>query len=103
MDENCPRYFHDEGAEFNPTLIPAPDLCATCVKNDAGDPEEDVLCNLTRADQQDEEVFLCFAYQPSSPAVNREEVLRSLCEQAGMEYTDDSCVPGEDYERPIYF
>lgn len=57
-------YFHDDGTEFNPDLIPKPSLCTTC-KKDAFSKEE-VFCNLTRADQQGEERFICFAYESIS-------------------------------------
>ncbi len=77
MRENdSPKYFNDDGTEFIPGLRPTPDLCVSCVRNEMHDAEEDVLCNLTRADQQDDEVFVCFAYQPISPTINRADVLR---------------------------
>ena len=55
------RIFDDDGAEINPDLISKPSLCVSCKKD--GDPSEEVLCNLTRADQQDEEEFECFAFE----------------------------------------
>ena len=82
------RYYNDDGTEFNPDLIPMPALCVSCSKRD--DPEEEVLCNLTRADEQGEEIFLCFAYEPHSPEVDWEAVLRSLCEQAGVDYPESN-------------
>ena len=81
------RYFNDNGTEFNPGMAPLPDLCVSCRKRDV--PSQEVLCNLTRADGQGEEIFLCFAYEPASPGVDREAVLRDLCEQAGVEYPDE--------------
>ena len=90
MTENDgPRYFNDDGTEFNPDLHPTPDLCVSCVMNETHDAVEEVVCNLTRADQEGDEVFLCFAYQPISPRINREEVLRALCEQVGVAYPDE--------------
>lgn len=86
------QYFDDDGTELDPNLMATPDLCASCNKH--AEPGQEVLCNPTRIDQVGEDVFVCFAYQPESPSVAREAVLRSLCEQAGME---DS-VPGEDSE-----
>ncbi|MFC1792957.1 hypothetical protein ACFL3Q_05160 [Planctomycetota bacterium] len=53
MDENEPKYFDDEGTEINPNLVPKPDLCITC-KKDSLSGEEEILCNLTRADQMGE-------------------------------------------------
>jgi hypothetical protein len=89
------QYFDDDGTELNPDLMATPDLCASCTKN--GSAEQEVVCNLTRLDQEGEDVFLCFAYQPESPNVDREAVLRSLCERAGVEYSDD-LDGGEDPE-----
>ncbi len=60
------------------------------------DAKQEVLCNLTRDDQQCEEVFLCFAYRPMSPGIVCEEVLRELCEEAGVEYPEE--LPGTDDE-----
>lgn len=58
------RYLDDDGNELNPDLIPRPALCISCDKNDNGDPEEEILCNLNRLDQQDEPEFRCDAYEP---------------------------------------
>ena len=57
-----PRYFDDDGEELNPDLISKPALCVSCVKDD--DPSQEMLCNLNRLDQQDEDDFKCFAYEP---------------------------------------
>jgi len=57
-------FFHDDGTEINPDLITKPSLCVSCRKD--GDPNEEVLCTLTRADQQGEEDFQCFAFEPKS-------------------------------------
>ncbi|MDD5457899.1 MAG: hypothetical protein PHF37_00680 [Phycisphaerae bacterium] len=62
MTENIPRYFNDDGSEINPDLIIKPDLCITC-RNDDLSGEDEVLCNLTRADQDGEEEFHCEAYR----------------------------------------
>ena len=67
MENNKPKYFNDDGTEINPDLIPKPSLCITC-KKDGQSGEEEILCNLTRADpqadQQGEEEFICEAYEP---------------------------------------
>lgn len=81
------KYFNDDGTEFNPDLMPTPSLCTTCRK--AGDPRQEMVCNLNRADQQGEEVFICFAYQPNSPSIDRKAVLRKLCQQAEVECTEE--------------
>ena len=49
MDEEMPKYMNDDGTEFNPDLIPKPDLCITC-KKDGLTGKEEILCNLNRAD-----------------------------------------------------
>jgi hypothetical protein len=62
MNDRTPKYFDDEGAEINPDLIPKPDQCITCKKD--GEPgEQEILCTITRADQQGEEEFICEAYE----------------------------------------
>jgi len=81
-------YDNDDGTEFNPDLIPTPDLCIACSKNETAGAEENILCNLTRADAMDEDVFICFAYQPNSPNTDRKAVLRKLCRQAGIPCTE---------------
>lgn len=55
-------FYNDDGTEINPDLVPKPSLCVSCKHDD--DPKEEVLCILTRADQQDEAEFQCFAYAP---------------------------------------
>ena len=57
-------FFRDDGTETNPDLIAKPSLCVSCRKDD--DPNEEVPCTLTRADQQGEEEFRCFAFEPKS-------------------------------------
>ena len=63
MTEHIRKYFDDEGNEINPNLISKPDLCITCKKNELSG-EEEILCNLTRADQQGQDEFTCDAYEP---------------------------------------
>jgi len=55
-------FFRDDGAVINPNLIRKPSLCVSCRKDD--DPQEEILCTLTRADQQGEEEFRCEAFEP---------------------------------------
>lgn len=59
--DNRMKYFDDDGNELNPDLFPKPQLCLSCKKND--DPNEEILCNLTRLDQRNEPEFICFAYE----------------------------------------
>jgi hypothetical protein len=65
MDEQNYRYFDDDGTEINPDLISKPDLCITCKKNELSG-EEEILCNLTRSDQQGQDEFICEAYEPKN-------------------------------------
>ena len=59
------KFFDDDSTEINPDLIPKPDLCVTCKKdNEPG--KEKMLCTLTRADQQGEDEFYCEAYEPKA-------------------------------------
>lgn len=90
-----PRYFNDDGTEFTPELIPIPDLCVSCISRETQDAEEEVLCNLTRADQQGDDDFVCFAYLPISPSTDREKIRGERCEQARAEYPEDSCEPDD--------
>lgn len=62
MEDNKPKYFDDDGTEINPDLVPKPDLCVSCKKD--GQLNQEILCNLTRADQQGEDEFHCEAYEP---------------------------------------
>ena len=59
------KFFDDDGTEINPDLIPKPDLCVSCAKDNVPGKEE-MLCTLTRADQQGEDEFYCEAYQARS-------------------------------------
>ena len=59
-------YYHDDGTELNPDLIPKPSLCVACAKDQLHDEMEQILCNLNRLDQQGEEEFICFAYVPKA-------------------------------------
>ena len=63
MDNNIPKFFNDDGTEVNPDLIPKPSLCISC-KKDGLSGEEEILCNLTRMDPQEEDEFKCYAYEP---------------------------------------
>jgi hypothetical protein len=57
MNDYESKFFDDDGHEINPDLIPTQDLCLTCIKNSLGR-EEDILCLLTRSDQQDHDEFV---------------------------------------------
>lgn len=62
MDNNHPKFYDDDGTEINPDLVPKPDLCISCRKDELRDEEH--LCDLTRMDQQGTDAFLCEAYEP---------------------------------------
>ena len=55
------RFIRDDGTGINPELVKKPDLCVTCRKD--SNPDEEILCILTRADQEDETEFRCFGYE----------------------------------------
>lgn len=59
--EEIHGFFDDDGYEVNLDLIKKPSLCLTCVND--GDPNEELLCKMTRFDQQGEDDFTCFAYK----------------------------------------
>jgi hypothetical protein len=58
-------YYYDDGAEFDPEQIPKPELCLKCCSNDIQDGDEEILCNLTRADQATGKDFRCYGFQPA--------------------------------------
>ena len=53
-------YYNDDGTEVNPDLYPKPSLCVLCTNNDKA--SEEIVCNLTRMDQVNDEEFICDAY-----------------------------------------
>ncbi len=54
-------FYDDDGTEVNTDLIPKPDLCAICKKQD--DPNEQILCALNIMDQRNDDKFKCFAFE----------------------------------------
>lgn len=56
--------FDDDGNPINPHSIPKPGLCLLCKLEDDDDPEENILCSLTRYDQRNEKEFKCRAFEP---------------------------------------
>jgi hypothetical protein len=67
IDEMDPRkiagIFDDDGYEIQRKTIKMQPLCLTCLKNNSEDWENDVMCNLTRFDQQKSDNFKCYDYQ----------------------------------------
>ncbi len=54
-------YYDDDGNELDISNLKMPDLCQSCEKKD--DQREEILCNLNRLDQQNDDDFQCGAYQ----------------------------------------
>lgn len=54
-------FFDDDGYEVNLDLVKKTSLCLTCKNND--DPAQELLCNMTRFDQEGNEEFICHAYK----------------------------------------
>lgn len=69
MNDNNSGYYTDDGEKLDPNLIPKPSLCTTCKKDD--DPREEILCNLNRLDQKNEEEFKCYSYESKYVEGNR--------------------------------
>lgn len=67
MTDNEPisGFFDDDGTPINPDLIAKPSLCISCKKD--GNPHEEMLCILNRADQADAKEFVCYAFEPRDP------------------------------------
>ena len=61
-DNGKARFYRDDGTEINTELVKKPSLCVTCINDD--NPDEEILCILTRDDQRDKQVFICNAYKP---------------------------------------
>jgi len=53
-------YYDDDGNELDPTTIVIPQMCLVCDKLNR--PEEEILYNLNRLDQKDEDEFKCGAF-----------------------------------------
>lgn len=61
MNDILHGFFNDGGTPVNPDLISKPGLCVMC-KHD-NDSKQEMLCALTRMDQQGEDDFQCDAYE----------------------------------------
>lgn len=66
-------YFDDDGNELDISNLQMPQLCLSCEKKD--DPHEEILCNLNRLDQVDEEDFKCGAYQSIYGELENETII----------------------------
>lgn len=56
-------YYDDDGNQIHPENLPKPGLCIICKKNTCDDSEEEMLCNLNRLDQRNDEEFICGAFE----------------------------------------
>ena len=65
MTDDISGFYKDDGTRIDPEQVPKPVLCETC-KRDGVSKEEEILCTLTRSDQEGEENFKCGAYEPKS-------------------------------------
>lgn len=54
-------FFDDDGYEIIPELLKKPPLCLLCANDD--NPEEVILCTLTRHGQENEDTFVCHAFR----------------------------------------
>ena len=55
--------YDDDGNKIDRLYIPVPSLCLSCKSFLVGDWEENILCDLTRADWKEEEEFECYAWR----------------------------------------
>lgn len=58
-----PPFYHDDGTEINPDLVPVPGMCLVCKKWNNGDPEEEILCKLNQIDHMKSDDFECYEFE----------------------------------------
>lgn len=58
--EHISGYFNDDGTPIDINTMRMPGLCTICINND--DPDQEILCNLTRLDYNPDEEFICYAF-----------------------------------------
>ena len=56
-------FFTDDGYEISPEQIKIPPLCLSCKRYYQPGPEDDILCNLCRIDQNDPDNFQCGSFE----------------------------------------
>jgi hypothetical protein len=59
-DKPLSGFFRDDGTRIDPAQVSKPDLCLMCRRD--GDPSEEILCILTRDDQEGSPDFVCHAF-----------------------------------------
>ena len=73
-------YLSDDGTKIDQTTVPTPILCLSCLKNN--DATEEVSCMINRMDQMKDvkngDRYLCFAYEPNDPSINKKKVHRDM-------------------------
>jgi hypothetical protein len=65
MTNESSGFFRDNGTMIDPAQVIRPALCETC-SNDGSSEDEEILCVLTRSDQEGEGEFKCFSYKPKT-------------------------------------
>ena len=65
MTEDISGFYRDDGTRIDPEKVSRPALCEKC-KRDGINKEEEILCILTRSDQEGEERFECAAFESKS-------------------------------------
>lgn len=63
MTDDESGFYRDDGTRIDPENVSKPALCENC-KRDGINREEEILCILTRSDQEVEERFKCAAFEP---------------------------------------
>lgn len=56
--------YDDEGNLVDLSTVPVPARCMLCSSFGSNDPEENILCNLNRFDQRNEDTFECESFDP---------------------------------------
>lgn len=63
MTDAVSGFYRDDGTRIDPGKVAKPTMCEKC-KRDGINKEEEILCILTRSDQEGEERFKCAAFEP---------------------------------------
>lgn len=65
-EDDIPVYngiYNDDGTKVDPETIPLPGLCIICKKYQIDDWDENLLCQLNRNDQRNEDEFKCGSFE----------------------------------------
>lgn len=65
MTDDISGFYRDDGTRIDPKNVSKPVLCEKC-KRDGINKEEEILCILTRSDQEGKEGFKCAVFEPKS-------------------------------------